>query len=54
VYTVPLVKQQLDLPALLGEKYATDPELGPLLGYESRPDRSVKEFRQRRLARAGH
>ena len=52
-YTVPFVKQQLDFPALLGGKYEDDPELRRLLGYESRPDRSVKEFRLRRLARAG-
>jgi ectoine hydroxylase-related dioxygenase (phytanoyl-CoA dioxygenase family) len=51
IYTVPFIKQQIDLPALLGGRYEDDPVLGRLLGYESRPDPSVKEFRLRRLAR---
>lgn len=51
MYTAPFIKQQLDLPVLLAGKYEDEPELRRLLGYESRPDQSVREFRLRRLAR---
>jgi ectoine hydroxylase-related dioxygenase (phytanoyl-CoA dioxygenase family) len=51
MYTVPFVKQQLDLPAMLDGRYADDSYLGRLLGYESRPDQSAREFRIKRLER---
>jgi ectoine hydroxylase-related dioxygenase (phytanoyl-CoA dioxygenase family) len=51
MYTAPMIKQQLDLPVLLDGRYEDDPALRRLLGYESRPEESVKEFRLRRLAR---
>jgi ectoine hydroxylase-related dioxygenase (phytanoyl-CoA dioxygenase family) len=51
MYTVPFIKQQIDLPALLDGRYADDPILGPFLGYESRPDQSPEAFRRKRLAR---
>jgi ectoine hydroxylase-related dioxygenase (phytanoyl-CoA dioxygenase family) len=50
-YTVPFVKQQIDLPSLLGGRHSDDPALRRLLGYESRPDPSVRDFRLKRLAR---
>jgi len=51
VYTIPLLKQQIDLPAILGGRHADDQWLRGFLGYESRPDPDVREFRLRRLAR---
>jgi ectoine hydroxylase-related dioxygenase (phytanoyl-CoA dioxygenase family) len=50
-YTLPLVKQQVDLPQMLNGRYRDDPFLSRLLGYESEPDSSVLEFRRRRLER---
>jgi ectoine hydroxylase-related dioxygenase (phytanoyl-CoA dioxygenase family) len=50
-YTIPLIKQQLNLPQALGGRYRDDPFLARLLGYESEVDPSVLAFRQRRLQR---
>lgn len=50
-YTLPLVKQQVDLPRMLNGRYRDDPFQSRLLGYESEPDSSVLEFRRRRLER---
>ncbi len=49
VYTVPILRQQIDLPALFGEKYANHPLLFSLLGYEFSTPTSVIEFREKRL-----
>ncbi len=49
MYTIPLLKQQIDLPTLLGSKHAADPFLKNFLGYDSRTPGSVGEFRKRRL-----
>jgi hypothetical protein len=53
VFTVPIIAQQIALPAALGGRFADDPELARLLGYEAAPAASVAEWRKRRLARAG-
>jgi len=51
MYTIPLIAQQISVPDALGAKYADDPELSQLFGYEVVPPRSVREWRERRLTR---
>jgi ectoine hydroxylase-related dioxygenase (phytanoyl-CoA dioxygenase family) len=53
MYTLPFIKQQIDLPKVLDPKYRDDPFMARFLGYESEPDVSVAAFRRRRLARVG-
>ena len=43
VYTAAFLKQQIDIPAVLGDKLA-HPELADLLGYRYRMPRTVEEF----------
>lgn len=52
LYTIPLLRQQVDFPAMFGDRYASDPVLGPLLGYGVQTPSSVAAFldeRRRRL-----
>lgn len=51
VFSVPIIAQQIALPAALGGRYANDPELSPVLGYDSAPAGSVMAWRERRLRR---
>ena len=51
VFTIPLIAQQISLPDALGGRYADDPALARLFGYETVPARSVLEWRQRRASR---
>jgi ectoine hydroxylase-related dioxygenase (phytanoyl-CoA dioxygenase family) len=51
VYTVPIIAQQISLPAALGGRFADDPELARLLGYDAAPASTVAEWRERRLSR---
>jgi hypothetical protein len=51
VFSVPIIAQQISLPAMLKGRYADDPALARLLGYESGPADSVVGWRERRLAR---
>jgi ectoine hydroxylase-related dioxygenase (phytanoyl-CoA dioxygenase family) len=51
VYSLPFLKQQIDLPWALGGKLSDDPFLRRLLGYESEPGTTALEWRQRRLAK---
>jgi ectoine hydroxylase-related dioxygenase (phytanoyl-CoA dioxygenase family) len=44
VYSIPLLRQQIDMPSALGETLVTDGELRKLLGYEVRTPRSVAEY----------
>ena len=44
VYSIPLLRQQIDLPDALGDKFATDGQLRRLLGYDVRTPRSVAEY----------
>jgi ectoine hydroxylase-related dioxygenase (phytanoyl-CoA dioxygenase family) len=52
VYTIPLLKQQIDLPRALGPRPGDDPELARLLGYTSQVPASVGEWRRLRQQRA--
>ena len=51
VYTIPLIAQQISLPAALGGRYNSDSQLARLLGYESAPAESVVAWRERRERR---
>jgi ectoine hydroxylase-related dioxygenase (phytanoyl-CoA dioxygenase family) len=48
VYVAPLLKQQINLPAILNGKYSNDPFLSKLLGYTSDVPTSVVQYRQNR------
>jgi ectoine hydroxylase-related dioxygenase (phytanoyl-CoA dioxygenase family) len=52
MYSIPVFKQQISLPMVLGGKYSDDPFLRKLLGYECESASSVKEFRVQRIGRA--
>lgn len=51
VYTLPFIKQQIELPALLGDKYRDDPVLRHLLDYDNEPARSVAAYYESRMGR---
>jgi ectoine hydroxylase-related dioxygenase (phytanoyl-CoA dioxygenase family) len=53
VFTLPIIGQQISLPAALGGRHADDPALRRLLGYETEPAGSALAWRERRLARGG-
>jgi ectoine hydroxylase-related dioxygenase (phytanoyl-CoA dioxygenase family) len=44
VYSIPLIRQQIDLPSVLGEHFTTEGALRKLLGYDVRTPRSVAEY----------
>ena len=52
VFSTPIIAQQISLPDALNGRYADDPALARLLGYDVAPARSVTAWRERRLARA--
>lgn len=51
VFTVPIIAQQISLPSMLQGRYADDPELARLLGYDTEPAPSVLDWRKRRASR---
>jgi ectoine hydroxylase-related dioxygenase (phytanoyl-CoA dioxygenase family) len=51
VFSSPIIAQQISLPEALNGRYADDPVLARLLGYDASPARSVIAWRERRLAR---
>jgi ectoine hydroxylase-related dioxygenase (phytanoyl-CoA dioxygenase family) len=51
VWSLPILKQQIDLPALLPKKLAKDARLARLLGYDSDPPKSVGDWLARRRAK---
>jgi ectoine hydroxylase-related dioxygenase (phytanoyl-CoA dioxygenase family) len=51
VFSTPIIAQQISLPDALNGRYADDPRLARLFGYEVAPSRSVAAWRERRLAR---
>ena len=51
VYTIPLIAQQISLPAALRGRYRNEPTLARLLGYASDPAQSVSDWRERRISR---
>jgi ectoine hydroxylase-related dioxygenase (phytanoyl-CoA dioxygenase family) len=44
LYTAPILRQQIDLPRLLGNDYTSEPNLRRLLGYEVTTPNSVEEY----------
>jgi ectoine hydroxylase-related dioxygenase (phytanoyl-CoA dioxygenase family) len=48
VYTIPMLRQQIDLPAFLGDEFTSEPALRRLLGYDVSTPRSVAEYLQKR------
>ena len=51
VYSIPLIRQQIDLPRALGEDFATNGKLRQLLGYDVRTPGSVAEYLAARNAK---
>jgi ectoine hydroxylase-related dioxygenase (phytanoyl-CoA dioxygenase family) len=51
VFSTPIIAQQISLPEALNGRYAGDPALAKLFGYDVAPARSVTAWRERRLAR---
>ena len=49
VFTTPILKQQINIPNMLGGKYADDPKLANLLGYTFNIKNSVDQYRKTRL-----
>lgn len=48
VYSVPIIRPQIDLPAILGPDYASEPDVLQLLGYELRVPTSVEAYYAKR------
>jgi ectoine hydroxylase-related dioxygenase (phytanoyl-CoA dioxygenase family) len=51
VYTIPLIKQQIDLPRCLGQEFSSDPEERKLLGYGIETPLSLEEYLMGRATR---
>ena len=51
VYALPFIGQQISIPDVLGGRYADDPALARLLGYETRPAPSLDAWWSSRRAR---
>ena len=51
IYTVPVIRQNVDYPRLLDGKYSDDATLRMLFGYDTRLPHSDLEYRQNKLAR---
>ncbi|MBV9509029.1 MAG: phytanoyl-CoA dioxygenase family protein [Caulobacteraceae bacterium] len=51
VYSIAMLRQQIDLPAYLGDGFSTDPALRQLLGFRHPTVRSVEEFLDHRARR---
>jgi ectoine hydroxylase-related dioxygenase (phytanoyl-CoA dioxygenase family) len=52
LYTIPLMRQQIDLPSMLGPDYVADKKIRRLLGYEVQTPCDVSAFYGERLSRA--
>lgn len=51
VYTIPMMRQQIDLPRMLGDEFVIDPQLRSLLGYDVRTPSTVAEYLRSRRDR---
>ena len=49
IYTVPVIRQNVDYPRLLNGKYSNDPELRMLMGYNTKMPASDLEYRLAKL-----
>jgi ectoine hydroxylase-related dioxygenase (phytanoyl-CoA dioxygenase family) len=52
VYSIPLFRQQIDLPSVLGETFVTDKEFRKLLGYDVRTPSSINEYLNGRISKS--
>jgi ectoine hydroxylase-related dioxygenase (phytanoyl-CoA dioxygenase family) len=52
VYTIPLIRQQIDLPQQLGDRIGSDAGRRKLFGFDCKTAHSVREYREFRLERA--
>ncbi|MGI9350703.1 MAG: phytanoyl-CoA dioxygenase family protein [Rhizobiaceae bacterium] len=48
VYTVPIIRQQIDIPDLLGDDFTDDPQLRRFLGYDVQVPSNLEQFYKRR------
>ena len=53
IYSLPLIKQQISFPKVLGGKFRDDPFLRKFFGYETETADSVGHWRQFKLSMAG-
>jgi len=53
IYSVPIIRPQIDLPSILGDDYTRDAEVRRLLGYDVRVPASIESFYATRKAKAG-
>ena len=44
VYTTPIIRQQIEIPAALGDSFTTDGKLRRLLGYDVQTPRSIADY----------
>jgi ectoine hydroxylase-related dioxygenase (phytanoyl-CoA dioxygenase family) len=51
VYSIPLLRQQIDLPTALGDTFTEDTELRKLLGYRVRTPASVEKYLASRVGK---
>jgi ectoine hydroxylase-related dioxygenase (phytanoyl-CoA dioxygenase family) len=51
VYSVPIMRPQIDLPCILGEDYTRDADIRRLLGYDVRVPTSIESFYATRAAK---
>ena len=52
LYSIPILRPQIDLPAVLGSDYTTDPDLRRLLGYDLNTPSSLAAYYASRSARS--
>lgn len=52
LYTMAMMRQQIDLPAALGDGFTADPKLRQLLGFQHPQPRSIEEYLSLQAARA--
>jgi ectoine hydroxylase-related dioxygenase (phytanoyl-CoA dioxygenase family) len=52
IYTLPLIKQQISLPHMLGGRFSDDPFLAKFLGYETQTGETVQQWREGKLRAA--
>lgn len=51
VYSIPILRQQIDIPRALGDGFTADAELRKLLGYDVRTPNSVGDYLNGRVAK---
>ena len=52
IYSLPLIKQQISLPHMLGGKFSDDPFLRRFLGYDTQTGEDVRAWREFKLGMA--